>query len=169
MKTNLGKKSLLVLIASMSMFSICNNPSSANSGVPSSLLKPQVEDTTSQKSQLPDSVTGLYAESSADCRAGSYSWEISSEMMEWVDVAYPSYAQVNTITLQDDGYEISADSFGLELTLKEGLKSKLLKQDRRYRIVPDPQGNKIELSVEDLVSGRSVAKDLVRCRKTIKI
>lgn len=153
----------------MSMFTACNKPGNANSGMRSSLSKPQIEDTTSHSSQLPDSVTGVYAKSSADCKVGSYSWKISPEMMEWVDVAYPSYAHVNTITLQDDGYEINADSFGLELTLKEGLKSKLLKRDRRYRIVRDPQSNKIELSVEDLASGKSVSKDLVRCHKAIKI
>jgi hypothetical protein len=166
MKINLGKKLLLVLTASVSMLTVCDNPSNANNNsAPSSFLKPQVKDTTSQKSQLPDSVTGVYAKSSAHCEAWSYLWEISSEIMEEGNVAYPSYANVNTITLRDGGYDISADSFGMEFTVKEGSKSKLLEEDRRYRIVPDPQGNKIKLSVEDLISGRLVQRDLVRCKK----
>ena len=147
------------------MLATHNNPSSANSNVSPSLPKPQVESTISQISQLPDSVTGVYAESSAHCEVRSYSWKISSEIMERTDVAYPSYAHVNTITLQGDGYNISADSFGLEFTLKKGFKPKLLKRDRQYRIVPDLQDNKIKLSVEDLTSSESVSKELVRCQK----
>ena len=165
MKTNFGKKSLLVLTAFISAIATYNNPSNAKSNVSSSLPKPQVESTISQISQLPDSVTGVYAESSAHCKVGSYSWKISSETIEWVSVAYPSYAHINTITLQENGYNINADSFGLEFTRKEGLKSKLLKQNRQYRIVPDLQDNKIKLSVEDLTSSESVSKELVRCQK----
>lgn len=50
MKTNLGKKSLLVLITSVSVLTACNNPSNGNRAIASS-LEPQVEDTTSFQSQ----------------------------------------------------------------------------------------------------------------------
>ena len=169
MKTNFGKKLLLVLITFISMLTVYNNPSNANSNVLLNSPKSRVKYSASKKSQLPNSLTGVYAESLSHCKAGSYSWEISSEIMEEGSGTYSNYAHVNKITLQDGGYNISADSFSIEFTLKEGFKPKLLKQDRRYRIVPDQKDNKIELSVEDLTSDGSMERNLVRCKQTIGI
>lgn len=154
MKTNFGKKSLLVLIALTSILTACNNPSNDNSATESS-----------SKPQLPDSVTGVYGANSEDCEARSGLINISSKKMS---TKY-GYDTVNTITLRDDGYDISTDSFGffpLPHTKEE--KITLIKEDRQFRIVPDPQGNKIEFSAENTNNGELIPRDLVRCENSLE-
>ena len=163
MKTNLGKKSLLVLIASVSMLTACDNSSDANRAT-AGLPKPQAENASSQPSRLPDSVTGIYADSPAFCEVKDYSWEITPTKLIYRPSVVRNVSNITAVASRDGVYDITADSYGIEST-EEELKFVLHKKNRRYQIVPDPQGNKIELSVEDLIDGGPVPRDLVLCKK----
>ena len=107
MKTSFGKKSLLVLIASASMLTACNNPSNSQNA-PSSSSQSPVEDTTSGNSQLPDSVNGTYALAEEGCSAKTVT--ISSK---GINLGQAFTGIVNKVTSGDGSYDVTYDLTGM--------------------------------------------------------
>ena len=112
MKISFGKKSLLVLIASASMLTACNNPSNSQNA-PSSSSQSPVEDTTSGNSQLPDSMNGKYAYDYADCSADADTVTISSKAISFGE--YTGEGIVDKVTSGEGYYDVTYDVTGMPL------------------------------------------------------
>ena len=110
MKTNFARKSLLVLITSVSMLAAYNHLSNGSRATASS-PQPQAKNTSSQQSQLPDSVTGVYGASSEACSAGDkiiISPTMIASIIPPTTIAngndISNFGIVDTVTFGEDGY-----------------------------------------------------------------
>ena len=106
MKISLGKKSLLVLIASASMLAAYNKPSNSQNAPLSSSQSP-VENTTSENSQVPEHLTGTYDLSDGSC--GADTMTISSKALN-SDEDNEEVAVVKEVTSGDGYYDVTYEA-----------------------------------------------------------